>query len=93
MLTDPITNIAGSESDLQGALAAVIGRYSYYSSSFNFGANGNLLPAGSGVGRDWADEEYEMFAQDTWHIRRDLTLTLGLHYNLDRPVYEPMGWK
>ena len=91
VLTDPITNIAGSESDLQGALAAVIGRYSYYSSSFNFGANGNLLPAGSGVGRDWADEEYEMFAQDTWHIRRDLTLTLGLHYNLDRPVYEANG--
>ena len=32
-----------------------------------------------------------MYAQDTWHIRRDLTLTLGLHYNLDRPVYEANG--
>jgi len=55
VLTDPITNLQGSEADLQGALAAVIGRYSYYSSSFNFGPGGNLLTAGSGVGRNWAD--------------------------------------
>ncbi len=91
VLTDPITDIEGSQSDLQGAIAAVIGRYSYYSSSFNFGPDGNLLPAGSGVTRDWADEEYEMYAQDTWRIRRDLTLTLGLHYSLDRPIYETNG--
>ena len=91
VLTDPITDIAGSKSDLQGALAAVIGRYSEYSSNFNFGADGNLLPAGAGVARNFASEEYEMYAQDTWHVRRDLTLTFGLHYNLDRPVYETNG--
>jgi hypothetical protein len=91
VLTNPITDLSGSEADLQGALAAVIGRYSYYSSSFNFGSNGDLLSAGSGVARNWADEEYEMYAQDTWRIRRNLTLTFGLHYKLDRPVHEANG--
>lgn len=90
-VTDPIPDIEGSKSDLQGALAAVIGRYSYYNSSFNFGSDGSLLPAGAGVMRDWADEEYEMYAQDTWRLRPNLTLTLGLHYSLDRPIYESNG--
>ena len=90
-MTAPFTDIAGSESDLQGALAAVIGRYSYYKGTFNFGPDGNLLPAGAAVGRNFATEEYEMYAQDTWRIRPDFTLTLGLRYSLDRPVYEANG--
>jgi hypothetical protein len=91
VLTDPFTDIEGSKSDLQGALAAVIGRFSDYSSSFNFGSKGEMLPAGSGVARNWANEEFEMYAQDTWRIRRNFTLTLGLRYSLDRPVYEANG--
>ena len=91
VLTAPFDDIAGSESDLQGAIAAIIGRYSYYSGKFNFGPEGNLLPAGAAVDRNFATEEYEMYAQDTWRLRPDLTLTLGLRYSLDRPVYESNG--
>jgi hypothetical protein len=91
VLSEPFSDIVGSESDLQGALAAVIGRYSIYSSNFNFNADGNLLPAGAAVSRNFATEEYEMYAQDTWHARRNLTFTFGLRYSLDRPVYEKNG--
>jgi carboxypeptidase family protein len=32
--------------------------------------------------------EYDWFAQDTWKVRRNLTLTLGLRYQLDGVPYE-----
>ncbi len=32
--------------------------------------------------------EYDWFAQDTWKLRRNLTLTLGLRYQLDGVPYE-----
>jgi hypothetical protein len=91
VLTDPIKDISGSKSNLQAALTAVIGRYSQYSGNFNFGPDGSVLAAGTGVGRDFATEEYEMYAQDSWRVRNDLTLTLGLRYSLYRPVYEANG--
>jgi hypothetical protein len=91
VLTAPFTDIAGSESDLQAAIAAVIGRFSVYASTFNFGPDGSLLPAGTASNRDFATEEYEMYGQDTWHLRPNFTFTLGLRYSLERPVYEVNG--
>ena len=76
VLTDPFTDIAQGESDLQAALSAVIGRYAVYSSTFNFGPDGSLLPAGAASNRDFATEEYEMYAQDTWHLHPNFILTL-----------------
>ena len=32
-----------------------------------------------------------MYAQDTWRIRPDFTITFGLRYSLDRPIYEANG--
>ena len=31
--------------------------------------------------------------QDTWKARHNLTLTLGLRYSLERPVYETQGFE
>ena len=52
---------------------------------------GGLQPEGTGVSRNFATEEYEMYAQDTWRVRPDFTLTFGLRYSLDRPIYEANG--
>ena len=48
-----------------------------------------------GVELAWATDnkkfrqhEYDWFGQDTWKIRRNLTLTLGLRYQLDGVPYE-----
>ena len=32
--------------------------------------------------------EYDWFGQDTWKVRRNLTLTLGLRYQLNGVPYE-----
>jgi hypothetical protein len=92
VLSRPISGIdPGFVSPVRTAVSAVIGRFSQYTANFNFGADGNLLPVGEGVGRNFATQEYDWYVQDVWKIRQDLTLTLGLRYGLSRPVYETDG--
>ncbi|NWG12470.1 MAG: carboxypeptidase regulatory-like domain-containing protein [Acidobacteria bacterium] len=91
VLSDPIADAAGSVSNLQAAVCAVIGRYSQYSGNFNFSRDGSILAVGEGVARNFATEEYEFYLQDSWRARPDLTLTMGLRWGLNRPVYESNG--
>ena len=47
--------------------------------------------AGTRAGSDnkkFRQHEYDWYGQDTWKIRRNLTLTLGLRYQLDGVPYE-----
>jgi len=91
VLDEPITDISGSTSPVQNAVAAVLGRFSQYSTNFNFGREGDVLPVGAGVEREFATEEYDLYVQDVWKARSNLTFTLGLRYGLSRPVYETSG--
>ncbi len=92
VLDSPIADVdSGFTSNLQNALAAVIGRFSEYTANFNFDAEGNLLDVGQGVARTFATEEYDFYVQDSWKLRPDLTLSFGLRYGLSRPVYETSG--
>jgi hypothetical protein len=93
VLTRPFASQIGPgfTSDVRSAVSAVIGRFSQYDANFNFDKDGNLLPAGQGLARTFATEEYDWYAQDSWKLRQNLTLTLGLRYGLSRPVYETNG--
>lgn len=90
---DPIfPNVSGGfQTDLRDALTAMIGRFSDYSASINYGADGNLLPLGTGIARDFATQEYEFYGQDSWRLRPNLMLTYGLRYSTSTPVYERNG--
>ena len=82
-----------STSEVQNAGAAAIGRLSEYTADFTFGKDGSLLAAGVPSSRDFATQAYDMYIQDTWKVRPSLTLTLGLRYSLERPVYETHGFE
>jgi outer membrane receptor protein involved in Fe transport len=96
VLLNPITaagyTIKGNPDDLKAALAAVIGRFSQYTARFNFGLDGQPQKAGSPTVRNFATESYDVYGQDTWRFRQNLTFTLGLRYALSKPVYEKQGF-
>lgn len=75
------------------AVAAVLGRFSQYTVNTNFGLDGRPLPAGQPIIREFATEEYDVYVQDQWKIKPNLTLTAGLRYGLSRPVYETQGYQ
>lgn len=76
----------------QSSLVAVIGRLNQYTANFSFDVEGNPQSGVPAV-REWATEEYDFYAQDSWKIRPSLTLNFGLRYGLSRPVYETQGFQ
>ena len=95
-------NLAGSQnvgqslnsiSEVQNAATAIIGRLSEYTADFTFGADGSLLAPGVPTIRNFATQSYDGYVQDAWKIKPHLTLTLGLRYNLEKPVYETKGFE
>lgn len=79
--------------DYGRAVAAALGRFSQYSINTVFDASGQPLAAGTGSVRSLATEEYEVYAQDVWKIKPNLTLTYGLRYGINTPVYERDGFQ
>ncbi|MBX3265593.1 MAG: TonB-dependent receptor [Acidobacteria bacterium] len=78
---------------IQRALTGLIGRLSQYGANFNFRLDGQPQGAGTPVVREWAAEEYDFYAQDSWKIRPNFTLNLGIRYGLSTPVYETQGFQ
>lgn len=83
----------GGITGVQNAATAIIGRFSQYTANFTFGKDGTLLPAGTPSSRNFATQAYEGYFLDSWKFRPHLTLTLGLRYSLERPVYETNGFE
>ncbi|HEY7353720.1 MAG TPA: TonB-dependent receptor [Terriglobales bacterium] len=82
-----------SQTEVRDAASALIGRFTQYNANFTFAKNGDLLPPGTPLDRDFATQAYDEYIQDTWKMRPNLTLTLGLRYSLERPVYETNGFE
>src|SRR5467141_2583400 len=89
----PCDQSLNSIAEVQNAGTAIIGRLSQYTANFTFSNAGSLLSFGSPTSRHFATQAYEEYLQDAWKIRPHLTLTLGLRYSLERPVYETKGFE
>ncbi len=89
----PCDQSLNSIAEVQNAATAIIGRLSQYTANFTFNKDGSLFNPGTPSTRDFATQAYEEYLQDSWKIRPHLTLTLGLRYSLERPVYETHGFE
>ena len=43
--------------------------------------------------REFRTQEYDLYFQDVWKLRQNLTITAGMRYALSRPVYEANGYE
>jgi hypothetical protein len=76
---------------VQNAMGALFGVVNQYSATYNFGRDGKAIPFGQPIPRVFGSNEYEFYVQDSYRMRRDLTLTLGVRYGFYANPYEKNG--
>ncbi len=83
--------VASTEWD--SALALTVGRIGAFQQNINYDLAQNPIPQDSGNIRKWRYYETEIYAQDTWRMRSDLTLTYGLRWQFYSVPYETQGYE
>ena len=73
---------------LMGIVSEVDARYNYRVKNLT---TASPIAQGDPVTRHWATNTYNLFFQDTWHARPNLTVTYGLNYQLMTPITETAG--
>ncbi|HKP45868.1 MAG TPA: TonB-dependent receptor [Pyrinomonadaceae bacterium] len=75
------------------AFAFLLGRYAQVQSQWNYNTSGTAFPLGTGKHRDYRYNELELYAQDTWKMRNDLTFNFGVRWHLYPAPYEKNGFQ
>jgi hypothetical protein len=89
--------VAGSfASSYNNAIIAAAGLITDINTTINYavsadGTTGDLLPQGALIPRDYKNSEFEYYLQDSWKVRRNLTVTFGLRHTLLQTPYEIHG--
>ena len=74
--------------DLMGIIPELVNVYNYKIASTT---SGTALPDGSFVTRDFRSNEFEYFAQDSWHLSNKFNVLFGLRHSLLQTPYEIHG--
>lgn len=69
----------------------LLGLVTNITANYNYDRQGNLLPQGQPIDREFGGREAEIYVQDSWKIRRNLTITAGLRWSFMPPVEELDG--
>jgi hypothetical protein len=72
-------------------MLSLLGMVSQMVGNYNYDRSGNTLAPGAPVKRDYGLNWYEMYAQDSWRIRPNLTITYGVRWELLPPPWEVNG--
>jgi hypothetical protein len=72
-------------------LVGLIGAVTEVDATWNYKRDGSVFPQGAGLTRRFATDSYEFYAQDSWKIEPNLTVTYGLRYSLFSPPWETNG--
>lgn len=84
---------ATRQSSFDSPFTFILGRIASLTTNFNYDPSGSAFPPGTGKTRDWRYNEYEVYVQDNWRMRNDLTVSAGLRYQLYPAPYEKNGFQ
>jgi hypothetical protein len=82
---------SGFDNNYDYPMSSLVGSINQVNAQYNFNKNGSALAEGAPVTRRFADDAYEMYAQDIWKAKPNLTITYGLRYSLFSPPWETNG--
>jgi hypothetical protein len=80
-----------SNSNVIGAFGAVFGILDSGSATYNYGIDGQPIPFGQPISRDFISRSPEWYIQDTWKLTPNLTLIGGVRYSLYGVPYAEDG--
>jgi hypothetical protein len=73
------------------AVVNLVGVISEVTGQYNRTANNVQIPQGTLVPKQFRSWEFDWYAQDSWRITPNLTITAGLRYTILEPPYETSG--
>jgi hypothetical protein len=77
----------------RAAAVNLLGPVDFAEVTYNYSLDGKTLAFGTPVKRSYGAEEYEFYANDTWRLAKNLTITAGLRYSLAPAIYETNGYQ
>ncbi|MBV8847329.1 MAG: carboxypeptidase regulatory-like domain-containing protein [Bryobacterales bacterium] len=80
-----------STTNVANAFGAMFGMLNNASAIYNFGINGQAVPFGQPLARNYISNSPEEYVQDTWKALPNLTITAGLRYSIYGVPYEANG--
>jgi hypothetical protein len=83
--------LKGDTTTYEYATAALLGIVTSATANYNNTTTGAIIPTGQPVFRNYVNHETELYAQDSWRIKPNLTLTYGLRLSIMPPVHEASG--
>jgi len=75
------------------AFTALTGSITQVNATIFATPQGTFLPPGSPEVRHFAENLYEGYFQDSWKVRRNVNITLGVHYTYETPPWETKGFE
>jgi Carboxypeptidase regulatory-like domain len=82
---------SGDKTTFEYTAVALLGIVTSATGNYNYKVDGTVIPPGSPVARDYVSKELEMYAQDSWRIKSNFTITYGLRFSVMPPVHEANG--
>ncbi|PWT92051.1 MAG: hypothetical protein C5B55_07025, partial [Blastocatellia bacterium] len=80
-------------SNYDSAFTFLLGRYAQVATNFNYNVSGTPFPPATGKHRDYRYDELELYLQDNWKIRNNLTINAGVRWHLYPAPYEKNGFQ